>query len=242
MNEPYLLLLAFLLGIASGFIGGIASGGGLISIPGLMFLGLPPSTAIATNNLNIVSSLTSALRYHKHAAVNLRLIRSLAWLDILGSLVGAALLLSINVTVMQKLFGVVCILLATLINANKHLKNAKTSHKLLAPALVFLASVFAGMFGTGGGLLLIYILSYFYRLPLREANANSKLISFGGAFAIILLFAHAGKINFAVGIPLMLGSALGGYIGAHTALKKEEKVVRKLLVVIAVSAGLKLLI
>lgn len=242
MNESILAVLAFLLGGLSGFIGGIASGGGLISIPGLMFLGLPPSTAIATNNLNIVSGVTSAWRYHKHTAINRRLVWSLVGVSILGSLVGASLLLMVDVGLLQRLFGAVCILLAVLIRADKHVSQTKPKHRLLAPALIFMADVFAGMFGTGGGLLLIYVLNYFYGLSLIEANANSKLIALGGTTAAILVFVHAGAINLTAGVPLMVGSALGGYIGAHTALKKEEKLVRNLLTTIAIAAGIKLLI
>lgn len=241
MNE-YILPLAFLLGLSSGFIGGIATGSGLIAIPGLMFLGLPPSAAIATNNLNIVSSITSARHYHKHTAINLRFVAPLLVLSFLGSLLGAHLLLAANIALMQTLFGVACILLALLIRTNKHVRCTGSSHRMIAPALIFLADIFAGMFGTGGGLLMIYILSYFYGMNLREANANSKLIALGGITAAILVFANAGVINMAAGIPLMIGSALGGHVGAHTALKKEEKLVKNLLTIIAIAAGIKLLI
>lgn len=242
MNEFTLPLLALVLGLVSGFIGGIASGGGLVSIPGLMFLGLPPSTAIATNNLNIASSITSAARYHRHSAINLRFVTSLSWVSVLGSLLGAHILLTVNVSVMQKLFGAACILLAILMRANKRICCTGTSYRFVAPALLFLADVFAGMFGTGGGLLVIYVLSYFYGMPLREANANSKILSLGGAAAALVVFANAGVINLVAGIPMVSGSAIGGYLGAHTALKKEEKLVRNLLAAIAVTAGLKLLV
>lgn len=242
MNDSYLPLLTFLLGCASGFIGGVASGGGLLSIPGLMFLGLPPSAAIATNNLCVASSLTSAWRYHKHTSINIRLVKSLIWASFLGGLLGASLLLLIDVSLMRRLFGLICLFLAFLITADKRVKNIKANHKLLAPTSVLLADVFAGMFGTGGGILLIYALSYSYGLPLREANANSKLIALGGITSILAVFAHAGVINLTAGIPLMIGSAIGGYFGAHTALKKEEKLIKKLLSAVAVAAGLKLLI
>lgn len=241
MNE-FLPLLAFLLGLFSGFIGGIATGSGLLAIPGLMFLGLPPSAAIATNNLNVVSGLAAAVRYHRHSAINPRFVAPLLGISFLGSLLGARLLLAINVALMQKLFGLACILLAALIRANRQVRPTGTKYPIIAPALIFLADVFAGMFGTGGGLLLIYILSYFYGLPLRIANANSKVIALGGTAAAILVFAHAGAINLRAGIPLMLGSALGGYLGAHTALKKEERLARNILTIIAIAAGLKLLI
>ncbi|HVS79016.1 MAG TPA: sulfite exporter TauE/SafE family protein [Candidatus Saccharimonadales bacterium] len=242
MYEPFLPLLAFLLGLFSGFIGGMATGSGLISIPGLMFLGLPPSTAIATNNLNIASSLTSAARYYKDSAINTRFVVTLLAVSFLGSLFGARILLAVNVVLMQKLFGAVCIVLAILIRANKRIRRTGTGLQIIAPALIFLADVFAGMFGTGGGLLMIYILSYFYDMPLRKANANSKLIALGGTTAAILVFARAGVINLVAGVPLMIGSAIGGYIGAHTALKKEEKLVRNLLAVVAIASGIKLLV
>src|SRR3954467_317615 len=119
MNETILILAALLLGLASGFIGGVATGGGLVSIPGLMFMGLSPTAAIATNNLNAVSGITSALRFHKSQKLQIRRMLPLLLTSFFGGLVGSKLLLHINQTVIQKAFAVAAIILAITFVMNK---------------------------------------------------------------------------------------------------------------------------
>jgi uncharacterized membrane protein YfcA len=243
MDETILLPSALLLGLASGFIGGVATGGGLVSIPGLMFMGLPPSAAIATNNLNVVSGVTSALRFHKAQKLQIRRMLPLLFASFFGSLVGSKLLLHIDQTVIQRAFAIASIILAITFVMNKGPRSVKRGkiHALLGIFAVFLGSVFAGLFGTGGGFFVVYILCYFYGLSIMEANANTKVINVAGTISVIAVFLHAGLINFQVGVPMMVGSTVGGYIGAHTALKNGEGLVKVIFLLVVFASGIKLL-
>ena len=244
MNEIILILAALLLGLASGFIGGVATGGGLVSIPGLMFMGLPPAAAIATNNLNAISGITSALRFHKSQKLQIRRMWPLLFTSFFGSLAGSKLLLHLNQTVIQKTFAIVSIVLVITFVLNKGPHSAKRGkiHSLLGIFAVFLGSIFAGLFGTGGGFFVVYILCYFYGLSIMEANANTKVINIAGTISVIAIFLHAGLINFQVGIPMMVGSTIGGYIGAHTALKNGEDLVKTIFLLAVFISGIKLLL
>src|SRR5581483_3600237 len=145
MPETILIPAALSLGLASGFIGGVATGGGLVSIPGLMFMGLSPAAAISTNNLNAVSGVTSALRFHKSQKLQLRGLWPLLFASFFGGLAGSKLLLHVNQTVMQKVFAIVAIILAITFALNKGPGLAKQSriHSALGIFAVFLGSVFA---------------------------------------------------------------------------------------------------
>ena len=232
------------MGLASGFIGGIATGGGLVSIPGLMFMGLPPSTAIATNNLNAVSGITSALRFHKSQKLQFRAMFPLLLASFLGGLVGSRLLLHISQPVIQKAFAIASIVLVIAFVLNKGPRSAKRGkiHSLLGIFAIFLGSVFAGLFGTGGGFFVVYILCYLYGLSVMEANANTKVINIAGTISVIAVFLHAGLINFHIGVPMMVGSTAGGYIGAHTALKKGDRLVKTIFLLAVLASGIKLLL
>jgi uncharacterized membrane protein YfcA len=244
MHETLFLLFALLLGLLSGFIGGIATGGGLIAIPGLMMLGLPPSSAIATNNLNAVSGISSALRFHKSGMLQLRRILPLLAISFFGSLAGAKILMHLNQVVAQKAFGIASILLviAFFLNIKHRPGKNRNTHTLLGTAAVFLGSVFAGLFGTGGGFFVVYALFYFYGLSVMEANANTKIINIAGTVSVFYVFLHAGLINFELGLPMMVGSTIGGYVGAHTALKKVEGLVKSIFLVTVFMSSLKLLL
>ena len=244
MNEPITIILSVLLGLASGFVSGIATGCGMVSIPALMFMGLSPSTAIATTSLVGVSSLTSAFKYHKSSLIDVRRVLPMVLLAFLGGIIGSKLLLHIDEQLMQKIFGAICLVLAGVIafSSGKPRQRGAKTHSLVGMVLLVLSSAFASLFGTGGGLLTVFILSYFYAMGVLEANASSKLITLGGVLSSILIFAHAGAIDFRVGVPLLLGSAAGGYIGAHTAIKKGDARVKRIFLAIVILSGLKLLL
>jgi uncharacterized membrane protein YfcA len=244
MHETTLILAALLLGLASGFIGGIATGGGLVAIPGLMFIGLPPSAAIATNNLNAVSGITSALRFHKSQRLQIRSILPLLVTSFFGSLVGAKLLLHIDQIVLQKVFALASIVLVTafVLSKGPHAAKRGKAFSLLGIFAIFLGSIFAGLFGTGGGFFVVYILCYIYGQSVMEANANTKVINIAGTISVLAVLLHAGLINFHLGIPMMVGSTIGGYIGAHTALKKGEGLVKTIFLLVVFASGIKLLL
>lgn len=244
MHETSLLLFALILGLLSGFIGGIATGGGLLAIPGLMLMGLPPSSAIATNNLNSVSSITSALRFHKSSKLQFRRMLPLLIIAIIGGLVGSKILLHINQSAAQKAFGIASIFLAIAFVLSKNPQSGRRGkvHATFGIIAAFAGSVFAGLFGTGGGFFMVYILCYFYGLSLMEANANTKIVNLGGALSVIFVFLQAGLINFEVGAPMMVGSTIGGYIGAHTALKSGERRVKGIFLIVVLVSGIKLIL
>ncbi|MBX4190753.1 sulfite exporter TauE/SafE family protein, partial [Candidatus Saccharibacteria bacterium] len=243
-GRTILIPAALLLGLASGFISGIAAGGGMIAIPGMIFMGLSPSTAIATNILITASSVSSGFRYHQSKIIQRQYTIPFLWLSFLGGIVGSKLLLRIDGQTMQQIFGMMCLCLAPFVafKRNSIAKNHGKISSFIGLVLIFMTCVFAALFGTGGGIFMVYILSYFYGMSIMEANANAKIISLGGALSMIVIFLHAGIINFTAGIPLMIGSAIGGYIGAHTALKRGEKIVKTVFFLVVVVSGLKLLL
>src|ERR1700733_15134463 len=102
MHEANIFVLYLLLGLVAGFIGGIATGGGMISIPGLIFLGLSPSAAIATTNLTFASAVTSTLRYHKSKIIQRQYLGRFLALNFLSGIVGSRLLLLIDPHRMQR--------------------------------------------------------------------------------------------------------------------------------------------
>ncbi len=244
MNEIIFIFLSFLLGALSGFLGGIATGAGFIAIPGMIMLGLSPSTAIATNNLTVASSISSAFRYHQSKLIKYHSLFPLMCLSFIGGLVGPLLLIQINAELMQRFFGVICLVMAITISKNDYntFKAEGSINKFKGGASIFVASALAGLFGTGGGILTIFALLQFYKMSITAANASSKIIGLTGTISTLLVFLQTGLINFQVGIPLMIGSAFGGYAGAHTAIKKGDKRVKKIFLALIIILGVKMLI
>ena len=243
MNE-LTLLLSLLLGLTSGFIGGIATGAGMLAIPGLMFMGLPPVAAIATTSLVGFSTVSSGLKFHRAKIIESRRALPFMFIGIAGNALGASLLPHINNQLMQKAFGAACLILAIVIARNRTATTRPRTKRrdALAYIMAFIASVLVAIIGTGGGIFSLYIFTYFYGMTILQANAISKIAAVGGVAASILVLTHAGLINYHIGIPLALGSTVGGYLGAHTAIKKGDARVKSVFLVIIIVSGIKLLL
>lgn len=109
----YTLVFLVLSGFLAAFIDSVVEGGGLISIPALLFTGLPPSTAIATNKLaSSMGALTSTISFIKSGKVNFRLVSKLFPLTVLGSFLGAYVVKHISSQVLKPLMLVLLITVA----------------------------------------------------------------------------------------------------------------------------------
>lgn len=246
MHPVLEIVLPFLLGCLSGFIGGLSSGGGLISIPGLIFFGLSPSASIATTRLSALSSDLSALvRFKKEGIIRWKQALPFIAIAILGGIVGSKLLLQIDENTLEKVVGFLLLLLAPLLAFNKdfgltNIKRSKTHHRA-GFLMVFLVMVYSAMFGGGGATFLIYVLVYFYGMSIIPAKANGALTGLFATATALIAFISAGVVDFGVGIPLMVGATIGGYLGAHTAIKKGNEWVRLVFLFIVIASSIKLL-
>src|SRR5579884_4158514 len=160
-------LLAFLLGFIAAFIGAIASGGGLISIPGLVFIGLPPVAAIATSRLNLLAGGSSAIyRYKKDGAVLWRFILPLLVLGIAAGVFGPRLVLHLNPRLLQRLIGIILLIMLPMMWLKKssgtiNIMRSKR-RRLIGMVILTLVLFMTTTFGGGGGILLIYTFVYFW--------------------------------------------------------------------------------
>lgn len=246
MPDLTVLILAFLLGIVSGFIAALSSGGGLLAIPGVIFLGLSPSVAIATTRLDALSSdFTALLRYKKEKIIHRKHLLSLLMISVIGGIIGSKLLLQIDENSLEKVVGVLLLLLAPTLVFNKNFgliqKLRSKRYETAGLFAVFFVMIYSAMIGAGGGIFLMYALIYFYGMSVVQANAHRALLGLFATAAALVTYISAGAVDFAIGIPLMLGAGIGGYLGAKTAIKKGNPFVRWALLGIILISSTKLL-
>lgn len=240
------ILIIFLVGCAAGFIAVVSAGAGLITIPALIFLGLPANAAIATNALSVFGALASALPQYSKA----KLIRwgtgiKLVPLAIAGGFIGSKALVRTDVDVLQIVVGILLLLLipVVLLNSDKGIRHLKVSTgKMAFGALVFFAvMIYGGFFGAAGGIFARYTLIFFLGMTYLEASAtNLFTASFLSVTALTVFITH-GLVDWQLGLPLMVGMYAGGTWGAKNALEKGNSWVRIIFVVVAAAAATKLL-
>jgi uncharacterized protein len=237
----------FLTGIAASFIGGVTSGGGgLISLPILIFLGLPPEVAVATNRFGVLGSVVGNLaRFLRSDKIIYRYMIPLVVVSTIGGILGANLLIDIDKTILSKIIGLVILILLPIILWKKDLgvlEKSRVRSKMLYFGFIvyFVLSVYDGFLGIGGGILVAYLFVFIFGFTYVQANATEKVAVFLNVLFSVAIFAFHNLINYYYGVIYIAGSLIGGYLGAHTAIKKGDKWVRAVFVIIAIIFGIKL--
>lgn len=240
-------LILFVLGVGVAIMGSITSGGGgLIMFPALIFLGLPPTQAVATGKFGAIGSAVSTIySFGKAKKIVYKFIIPLLIVDIIAAAIGARLLVEVNEEALSKVIGFVILAALPLLFIKKELglKQRKVAAWILGIGflLYFPVVVYDGFLGPGAGLLLAYILVIFFGLSYIEANATLRIPWLATLITITLIFAYYGLINYAYGAVLIVGRFIGGFIGAHIAISKGENFVRLMFSLVVITASLKLL-
>jgi hypothetical protein len=244
--RPSDLVLLFSAAVAGGAINSVAGGGGFIAFPALLFTGMPPVNANATNTIALwPGTLASSWAYRK--ALSRELFRTLLPLMIItvcGSILGAALLLRTPQTTFLKMVPWL-LLSATLLFmfGGKITSWVRQHHSVQGPsrittvAVAFVqlcVAVYIGYFGAGVGFVMLALLTMMGIENIHSMNGmKTVLATCGNGIAIVMfIFAHA--VIWPQALLMIIGAALGGYGGAHYAQKLDQKVVR--VVVIAIGA------
>jgi uncharacterized membrane protein YfcA len=238
---------AFFIGFVAAFIGAIATGGGLISIPGLMFLGAGPVSAIATSRLNLIAGgISAVLRFRKNNTVQWKYIPQLFIIALAAGVVGPRLLLDIDENLVQHLLGATFLIMLPILWIDRDLGTVSVvrspRRKSVGYLALTLSMLYMTMFGGGAGIFLVYAFVYFFGMNVTEANATGLTIALVATLVSLVTYIHGGAIEWSLGIPLMLGGMFGGYLGAHMALKKGTKWVKVILSVVILISGVKLLL
>lgn len=242
------LIIITLLGILTSFFTTISGGAALIYIPALMFLGLPPSVAIATNRFSSLGATTTSLyKFIRAGKVIYKVALPLVIFISIGSFIGAKTLLEINEDLLQKIVAIFIILVVLVmvfkkdIGVEKRIIQISKKRNALGYIFSFLIGIYMGFFGAASATFLSYLLVFLFGLTFIESAATRKIISLPAAIVASIVFIISGRIDFLYGAALFIGRAIGGYLGAAFAIKHGEKYARVIFIVLALISGIALL-
>jgi len=244
----YLPLLFLFLAVAvSGFIGIHVGGGGLIAVPALLFSGLSPAAAIATDQLAILGvAVPGFIRYAKAKQIDYPVALGLTFFATIGAYVGARTLLVVPEELLRKLVGIVFVFLLLLLLARPKAgmeEGASPSRPRIVIGFLLSSVVgfWAAFFGAGFAFLGIAILVLMFGKTFLQSSATLTVMRFGVVMIAIPMYASNSLINWTYGIVMVLGCGLGSYFGAGVALKRGNTWLRLLLVIVVISSSAKLL-
>ena len=222
-------------GFAAGFVNAIAGGGTLLSFPALMYGGLSPIAANATNTLALwPASLTSGWAYRQKLRENRRYLIALAVPSVIGGLLGAVLL----VTTPEQFFKAIvpflillaCGLLVAQEPVGRWMNRRAAMHPRTHAAILWWCqlaiAVYGGYFGAGIGIMMLAAMAIFLPEDLQAANALKMVLATLINATATVLFICSGKVVFGVGALMMVAAMAGGYAGAHAAQRLSPRWLR----------------
>ncbi|QIQ20863.1 TSUP family transporter [Zophobihabitans entericus] len=241
-----LVAILFCVAILAGFIDAIAGGGGLLTLPVLLAVGLPPAQALATNKLQSCGgSFSASLYFVQKRAVSLKEQRLSILLTFLGASAGTLLILFLQADFLRLLLPVltICVglyflLTPTLGEKDKHRRLSETHFAIFCAMLI---GFYDGFFGPGAGS--FYALAYvtIAGFNLAKATAHAKVLNFTSNLAALLFFIVGGKVLWTVGLVMLTGQFIGARLGAKMVLSKGKKLIRPMLIIVSTIMSIKLI-
>jgi len=241
-------LLMVGIGAVAGILNTLAGGGSLLTLPLLIFLGLPPALANGTNRVALVLQNVSAVSGFRRQGVFPRELMLLCTPPaLLGSLLGARLAVGIDGALFKQIlagimFGV--LLLMALDPAKRIRQQGRELTGLRRAALVvlfFFIGIYGGFVQAGVGFLFITGLLLF-GIDLVRINAVKVFVILLYTLLALAVFAWHGEVDWGLGLLLGVGNAAGGWLGSHLAVKKGHAWLRRVVFVTVAAFAVKLLL
>lgn len=241
------IILILAVGTIAGFINSMAGGGSLLTMPVLIFLGVPASTANGTNRVALlIQNMTGIWNFRRKGYFDWKLGLWLSIPAVIGSLIGASFAIKISDGLFNKILAVVMIVVVVFVIWQPHKKFSEsgkpvTKGRILTACLMFfLVGLYGGFIQAGVGFLMIASMSAILGTSLIKANAVKLFVAGIYILASFLIFVFHGEVNWLLGFVLAIGNAAGAWIGSHFAVSKGEKWIRIVLVLAVVLMAAKL--
>ncbi len=241
------IVLTISAGVLAGFLNTVAGGGSLITMPVLIFLGLPSAVANGTNRIAIMAqNIVAVTNFRSKGFFDLKPGLMLALPATLGAIAGSKIAVSLPDYIFNKVLAVVMIAVMALIVFNPH-KRTKTDSKLMSykskaagMIVFFFIGVYGGFIQAGVGFIIIAALTFITGYSLVRINSLKVFIVAAYMLSSLAVFVLSGKINWLYGLCLASGNGLGAFLGSSFSVKKGDAWIKAVLVIAVIGMALKL--
>lgn len=242
MDYLYLILL-FAVGSIAGFINVNAGGGSSLTLPTLIFIGMDSAVANGTNRIALLlQNIFAVTSFRKKKFHQFKTSLTLAVFTLPGAIVGAFVATQISHQLFQKILAVVLLSIVVSMFITTSYKNRiqeRTGHWSVYPAM-FVIGFYGGFIQVGVGFLLMAALYHLLRVNLVLVNMHKVFIVLIYTIPALLVFILTGNVVWKYGLILAAGNSIGGWWGAHAAVKGGEKLIRIILAITVFIMALKL--
>ncbi len=246
LDSIWLFPLLFITGFTAGLIDAISGGGGLLTLPVLLSVGLPPHIALGTNKFqSSFGSFTSTFYYRKHMVVKIRDAFKGIIFTAIGTVIGTLSVQQVDSNFLNYLIPwlLLCIAIYAIISPKlgeiDHIAKMKTNLFYLVFGLLF--GFYDGFFGPGVGSFWAIAFVVFIGFSLTKATGYTKAMNFTSNIISAVVFAIGGNTWYLIGFVMAAGQIIGSVVGARLVVKKGTKLIRPVFITIVILTTLKLL-
>lgn len=249
MMDPLLwqIPLLFAVGIIAGILNVLAGGGSLLTLPLLIFMGLPSAVANGTNRIAILCQNIFAIRgFRSRGVLPLQLALLCTPPALLGSWLGANLAISLDDQMFKRILALIMlgVLVFTALDPMKRFRQQEVDfgfwRKVILVISFFGVGVYGGFVQAGVGFLVITALLV-HGLDLVRINAIKVFVIFAYTFIALGVFIYHDQVNYTLGFALAAGNSIGGMLGPKLAVDKGHDWIKNVVTVTVAVFALKLL-
>ena len=242
-NTVYIIL--FCVAFFASLIDSIAGGGGLLTTPSMLLVGISPLNVLATNKFqSCFGTFTSTYNYYKNGLLvdNKKVLYFV--LSFVGSSIGTLLVSRISNDTLESIIPILLIAAAVFFITNKGPSEVKTNEKLLILFNLFIFAIgfYDGFFGPGTGSFFVLTFIIIKGANIMQSTAITKLLNFASNFAAFIIFALQGYVIWYLGLVMAVAQIAGAFTGSRFAIRNGEKVVRPVLVIVSILLSLRILL
>jgi Predicted permeases len=234
-----MVILVLLGGLGSGFMNSIVGGGGMISLPIFLMLGLPAATALGSNKISsVLGAIASSIAFIRSGHVNVHLMKRYVPMSFLGSVLGVFVTQLLSSEFLRTLV-VVLLFAVCLLTMFKRDWGSYSTYRPLTGVLFFGGAMAAfalgfydGFFGPGTGTFLIFCFLVI-GCSFVESAANAQILNCTSNIAAALTFIYFGQVSWSYALLMGAAQIVGSLIGTRMAILKGAAWVRPIFIVVS---------
>ena len=247
MEEWYHYVLLIGVGFTVGFINTVAGGGSLISLPVLIFLGLPSSVANGTNRVAIVIQTALATAGFKSKGVSAFPFNIYLGISaLLGAVIGASIAVDIRGETFNKILAIIMIVVVLIIVFKPKISLEQLQERINGKYLwigviaFFFFGIYGGFINAGLGFVIILFLHYVNHMTLVKANATKVAVVFIYTLSALAVFIVNDKVIWKVGLVLAIGNGAGAWLASRISVKRGDGFIKTFLVIMVIAMAIRL--